>query len=344
MRRRPEGTISYDPSRKRWIARLWVEDATGASRRLQRSAESEKGATEALAKMIREHRVMGTAAASKRTLQTLYEFLDLHVWPGTLSPKTTSNYRLWYRLHLSPLGSYPVGKLTPATVQKRLAAIEAPTTANRVRSLLRAMLNASKRLWGEPATNPVQATTRRKQPPFDPRILTVDESRALLEAADGTPVYGPILVALACGLRRGEITGLTWDRVKLREGEIVVLAEKRSEYRTIPLAPSVSGYLSTLDRTGKWVFPAPEKPSARWDGRNMHRAYHIACRKAGIGSPRFHDLRATWASRMAASGVDVRTLMELGGWKEVATLMEIYARASRDTKRDAMRILAESLL
>jgi len=28
----------------------------------------------------------------------------------------------------------------------------------------------------------------------------------------------------------------------------------------------------------------------------------------------------------------------------VATLMEIYARASRDTKREAIRILAETLL
>ena len=48
---------------------------------------------------------------------------------------------------------------------------------------------------------------------------------------------------------------------------------------------------------------------------------------AGVAPFRFHDLRHTFASRLAMQGANDRTLMALGGWKSPAMLSR-YAHLS----------------
>jgi integrase len=47
------------------------------------------------------------------------------------------------------------------------------------------------------------------------RSLTVEQARALLQAADGHPLEAAFIVALTCGLRPGELLGLPWQDVDL---------------------------------------------------------------------------------------------------------------------------------
>ena len=57
-----------------------------------------------------------------------------------------------------------------------------------------------------------------------------------------------------------------------------------------------------------------------FDARNMRRAFDVAVKKAGLAPFRFHDLRHTFASRLAMQGENDRTIMTLGGWKSPAML------------------------
>ena len=55
-----------------------------------------------------------------------------------------------------------------------------------------------------------------------------------------------------------------------------------------------------------------------------------------------HDLRHTWASRMAMAGVDLLTIKELGGWKTLQ-MVQRYAHLSPDHKRQAIERLSVPL-
>src|SRR5262249_26981088 len=61
-------------------------------------------------------------------------------------------------------------------------------------------------------------------------VLTVEQSRQLLDAATGTQLYTPILIALSTGARRGECLGLRWRNVDLHRG-IVRIVEQLEQRR-----------------------------------------------------------------------------------------------------------------
>lgn len=135
--RRSEGTVTFDPKRDRWIARLWVRDRDGNGRRLQRSAPTQRLAREALAKLIEEHRVKKKPAPSREpwTLERWANHLSEHVWPATLSTRTTEIYRSLLRKHLLPiLGRKRLTDLDPVTLQRWLSSVESPRQANLARA------------------------------------------------------------------------------------------------------------------------------------------------------------------------------------------------------------------
>jgi hypothetical protein len=55
---------------------------------------------------------------------------------------------------------------------------------------------------------------------------------------------------------------------------------------------------------------------------------------AGVRQVRFHDLRHTFGTRMAAAGVPLRTLQEWMGHRDFATTL-VYADYQPDDRREA---------
>lgn len=199
------------------------------------------------------------------------------------------------------------------------------------------------------------------------KFMTPEESERLLEAlrpldeqphvvTRGRPpinrdrlTYLAVLMALNAGLRKNEILTRCWEDIRWNQGPLGTLLicskpqvdfiVKMGRDRTIPLTPNLRRALEfehgvVGHPAMGWIFPSPRNPAR--PRQQLHHALARACERAGLPRIHPHGLRHTWATRLAMAGVDRRTLMELGGWKEGRMLDEIYAHTTDAHKAEVM--------
>jgi integrase len=117
------------------------------------------------------------------------------------------------------------------------------------------------------------------------------------------------------GLRQGELLALRWQDIDWSAGRIRV---RRSFVR------GEFGTRSRAARPGRsrWPMRSPANSNATSSAAN--KRFKAAAKRAGLQSVRFHDLRHTFGTRMAAVGVPLRTLQEWMGHRDFKTTL-IYA-------------------
>ena len=111
-------------------------------------------------------------------------------------------------------------------------------------------------------------------------------------------------------------------------GEFGTPKSQRSA-RSVPLADRVSAALDAhhkqpfYGRDEHLVFAHPER-GRPLDRSKLLKRFKAAARHAGVRDGRFHDLRHTFGTRVAAAGVPMRTLQEWMGHRDFKTTL-IYA-------------------
>ena len=143
-----------------------------------------------------------------------------------LRPNTFASYADTVRRHLVPeMGRLPLAKLSPVDVQGLMATKAAaglsPRTVQYVRAVLRVALNQALK-WGLVARNVASLVDGPRVRHQEVKPLTPEEAGLLLEAAKGDPFEALYVLALAAGLRRGELLGLPWSAVDLDRGTLRV--------------------------------------------------------------------------------------------------------------------------
>jgi integrase len=147
-----------------------------------------------------------------------------------------------------------------------------------------------------------------------------------------------VTVLLQTGFRRGVFLGLRWRDVDFKAGVLTIPKSKNGETRHVPMTSTVRAILSHLPRrldTTALVFPNSE---GHRDLRWAKKIVPAALRDAEIEGFRFHDLRHTFASRLAMEGLDLLTIKELGGWKSLS-MVQRYAHLSPGHRRTAIERL-----
>jgi integrase len=122
-----------------------------------------------------------------------------------------------------------------------------------------------------------------------------------------------MLMALATGLRRSNVTGLEWSRIDLERACCYVPGYLTKSGEPIPV-PLNADALAVLERwKGKheqWVFV--------YRGRRITqittKMWRRECKAVGLPGVTFHTMRHTWASWQTQAGTPPRILQELGGW------------------------------
>lgn len=212
----------------------------------------------------------------------------------------------------------------------------APKTCNNETVFLSAILERSVR-DGLLEKNPLKGL---KLLPVDNkrfRIATGSEEERL-EATMDPESFEIVAFALDTGFRRETIFALAWTEVDLEQGWVTVIVDK-SNTRQVPMTTRVRAILQRRweSRTCGWVFPnAKGKPlnADTWAAR----VFRPALEKAGIEGLWIHDLRRTFASKLARKGKGGRVLSGLMGHKSSKTT-DRYAYLDPESFKAAIQVL-----
>lgn len=269
------------------------------------------------------------------------------------------------RLYLVPLlGTKRLETLSVADVRRfitRMQNTHTAATAKEAHRVLRTALTAAVR--EELITRNVASLVeppRVKQREIRPWSL--EETLTFLEAARRDPLYAVFVLAIAMGLRRGELVGLRWSDVDLDNRVLHVRQQtqrrrgtlydddpkSRRRSRVVPMpalciAPlrwhrlkqreafahtgiswSETGYVFAT-RNGRPVEP-----------RNVYRSFTRVAADAGLRVVRLHDARHGCATLLTAAGVAPRVIMEILGHSQISITMDVYTHVVHDTQREAI--------
>ncbi|ALG69459.2 tyrosine-type recombinase/integrase [Beggiatoa leptomitoformis] len=212
-----------------------------------------------------------------------------------------------------------------AFMSTRLTAVSA-SSVNRELSLLSAAINLYNAEMDMQLPNPTKGKMLR-EPEGRVRWLKPEEAERLIVSArlSLTPYLADFIVlALYTGARRGELLGLTWDRVDFERAFLVLEAvhTKGQKRRCIPLHPRALATLVQLHklRLGEFVFCDKHGQKVG----NLRKSFLKACERANIRNFRVHDLRHTCAAWLVMEGVALVVIRDLLGHQSVKTT-EIYA-------------------
>lgn len=286
-------------------------------------------------------------------------------------PRTLISYSDTVRLYLKPMiEDVRLAKLTPDQVQKMLATVRgprrelSPTTKRYIYSVLRIALGRAVKV-GKLHRNVAELVDPPADSGFRAQPLTADEAAKLRTALANHRHEALILTALSCGLREGELLGLTWPAVDLDRGTVEVrwqldrvtrllVEPKRESRRTIGLPAMTIAALTARksaqrrDKIGKkdWdprEFVFTTKAGQPLGATSSVRAFQTILRDAGLPRQRLHDLRHAYATFMIEGGTDLAIVSKLLGHRNVSTTSDVYGHLTETMRDEAAQRMERTL-
>lgn len=265
---------------------------------------------------------------------------------------TFRGYKQDVDLYIRPvIGPKALGRVGVVDVQAVVTAIASRgklTAADRARRTMKQALGQAVK-WNLLAVNPCDRLDPVRKPEPKRSVWSHAQGELFLRAAAaaGTSWHALFTLALATGLRKGEVLGLRWvdvttDRVFVRQAytqygdEPFTPPKTRQSVRSVPITPST---YAALERHRA---AAPESELGlvfpRWDGgpldpRTVTSELHRLCDELGLVRIRFHDLRRTFTTWQFAAGQEPKTVQRLLGHATPTLTLAVYADVLEERER-----------
>jgi integrase len=187
-------------------------------------------------------------------------------------------------------------------------------------------------------TNPCQRVAKLKLDNQRYRYLLPEEEPKLRSVLTGQRAHLAELIpiAIGTGLRKNEQLSLQVKHIDFVRTLIMVTGTKTRKNREVPMNSEVREIMVRLCRSkspGDYVFQSPRTDTRLTD---IKRAFRKACEVVGIEGLVWHDLRATFGTRLGEAGFDAFTIAALMGHSNVRTTQR-YVRATERNKREAVQ-------
>ena len=265
-------------------------------------------------------------------------YMELHSKPNKRSWKTADVNSL---KHLgSFFGERCLHEISPMMIEQykiERSQKVSPRSVNIELACLRAMFNKAI-AWGKHEENPVRKVKFFRENNKRLRYLEREEIEKLL-AHCPPKLRAIVILALNTGMRKSEITFLKWKDIDFANGNICLLEQKNGQKDYLPLNEPAKKALIGIPKHPESPYVFCDKAGEPY---NFRKSFETALMKSGIVGFRLHDLRHTFASHLAMSGVDLNTIRELLRHKSLA-MTQRYAHLSKDHKARAVGVLASQM-
>lgn len=277
--------------------------------------------------------------------------------PAPLADRTFKDHRAWYELHVTSTKRGIQGERSMLkqlgvhfdprelqeidqtlvrewrTVRKRKVS---DSTVAREEALLKHLLTTAVPKYLD--KNPLAGLKGLRVAKTDTRILTHDEEDRLLKALQRPEDYALVLCALDTLLRLSD----TKDLTRKQDHGTYLFSDTKTSAIRIPISTRLRAALDAVPADGDSYFPS----YSIYGKGPVTTMFMAACKAAEVQTGRdeggisFHCLRHTGASRMLAAGVDVKTVMMIGGWKSL-TVLERYLHPTDAAAQEAVNSIAK---
>ena len=364
-RARNEGSL-FRRGDGKWVGQVSDGWENGARRRRKVVAATQ---SEALARLhaLQKSIAEGTTVESEKL--TVGRWLDewlLKESGPKVRARTLESYQSIVKNHLAPaLGRIHIRKLETRHVRdymiaKRRSGLSARSVQYH-HSILRAALHVAES-HGLIPKNVARLVSPPKVERPEVQPLTAEQAIQLLTSVQQHRLGPLFTVAMASGLRQGEVLGLTWSDIDFEGGTLRVnrtLQRYGSAYhldgtkteksrRTIALPAPVVDVLRTQRRhqkeerlaagpawSNQWELVFTGEDGSPLLGTGVTRAFQAALAKAGLPRARFHDLRHGAATYLLNAGVDLKVVQTILGHSTIAVTAGTYAHVLPALQRDA---------
>lgn len=340
------------PSRDhgRWRIR-WV-DLDGKRRSRSFPANAYQEAVAELERVKGETRAVkdGRKPQQKKVL-TLKEFHEKYWRPNrTLSKRSPKDDESILRKHLLPaFGNLPLTYITTEKVEKFKGDLSEaklkPKTISNILTLLGSILRYATEL-DFIFRLPKIKKPRLYQNDYQYLRTATEIRRFLNEAKKQEPgVYELFATAVYTGMRAGELLGLRWSDVDLKQRLISVKRSfdkptKSGRLRYVPILDPLLPILKKwrLQNDNELVFPNAVGNMHTPNPRVIKFTFKEALEKAELAPIRFHDLRHSFASHWMLNGGDIFRLQKILGHADQA-MVQRYAHLAPDAYQKDFGIL-----
>jgi integrase len=248
-KRRVKGEGSVYRCKDGRVVGTWV-DADGRKRYITSTTKNKTEMKVAIRKKL-EDRDAGIAYDSENLTVGGYLDMWLDAVKGSVRERTWQRSEEIVRLHLKPtLGGVRLDRLSPLQVQavygRKLEAGLSPRTVQIVHATLHKALKQAVG-WTLIPRNVADAATPPRPVGREIRPLSLEQARALLDAARGDVLEAFYMLAVTTGMRNGELLGLQWRDVDL---DARTLRVRRSVFNGAVNPPKTKAGNRTIRLTG----------------------------------------------------------------------------------------------
>lgn len=284
---------------------------------------------------------------------TLLQFCETYT---KLKKSISENTKLQYTHAVKSLGALakkPVHQITCLDIQSAVSDWNmVPMTQKMYKNKLDILFRAAMRPYGLIATNPMTDIEIEKSRDVTERITLSEEQFAKLLKISKSSVRIAAAICYYTGIRRGEMLALTWKDIDFPRMELtinkqfdirrnkVTQPKSKNGYRTIPIPQALLQMLKQYHDTQPLSID-------RRVFRHPHGVYEsLATKMKRVGSRLSpHCLRHTYATRLLARGIDIRTVAALLG-DDTKTVINTYVHYSDEMRaaaaRDIQKIFAQN--
>lgn len=325
--------------------------------------------------------VAGEAAIDHDMPFSSYLVQWMEIARSTLKPNTAAGYASMIQNPIAPYfqqRGITLGGLQAVDIQmfytSQLKRVSANTVIHYHAIIHRALKYAVKTDLID--VNPADKVERPRKDRFTASFYDGNEVNRLFQAARGTPLELPVMLAAFYGLRRSEVVGLKWDAIDFENKTIAIrhtvtaCAEKgrrievaadttktASSRRALPLVPAFQTKLAALKEqqeknrilcgrsycTDYLGYVLVDAMGNRLKLSYISTAFPVLLKRNGLRPIRFHDLRHSCASLLLKNGVPMKQIQEWLGHSDFSTTANIYAHLDAGSKLTSAQAMEKGL-